>query len=161
MTFTSNLVGWLVNSPSDRSSLGYHRVYVRAPTVLPQVKELLLTSKIITPIPSLLLVLIYQFLIPPTHHPARSRNPLRLCAQCIDRPAGHPTLYGGLQSLDVYSDGVDPCGVHHILYRWILPLSACPTFRCHPRDLSRRPMVERRQDLEHLPGHHPTLSSIE
>ena len=117
--------------------------------------------KLITTLPLLHLFLIYRVLIPSEHYPARTRHPLRICAKCIDRTAGYPLLYGHLPPIYVYSNGVEPWRVHRLLYRWILPLSAGPTFCCHPRDPSRRSMVVLCQNLEHLPIHHPTLASIE
>ena len=113
--------------------------------------------KLITTLPCLLLRIIYRVFIPQAHHPDCPRHHLRLRAHWIDRPAGHPLRLGCLPSLDIYSDGLYPRGVHHLLYRWIPPLSACLTFRRHPCDPLRHPMVERCQDLEHLPGHHPAM----
>ena len=126
----------------------------------PKLRKWYHSVKLITPLPWLFLRLIYHVLIPPVHHPEHPWHPLRLRAQCIYRPAGHPLLYGRLPPLDVYADGLEPRGVHRLLYCWILPISACPIFRCRPRDPLLLPMVERRQDLEHLPGHHADLSSI-
>ena len=100
-------------------------------------------------------------MIPAVQHPDRPKNPPRLRAQFTDKPAGHSLRYGCLLPIYVYSDGVDPRGVHCLLYLWILPLSDGPTFCRHIRDPSRRPMVKCRQDLEHLPSHHLTLASIE
>ena len=115
---------------------------------------------LITPLPRLFLRFVYLVLIPSEHHPDRPWHPLRLCAYCIDRAPGHPLRYGPLILIDVHPDGVDPRGVHRLLYRWVLPLSACPVFLCHPCDPSRCPMVEFRQYLEHIPGHHPAISDI-
>ena len=117
--------------------------------------------KLITYFPHLFLRLIYRVLIPLEHYPDCPRHPLSLLAQCIDRPLGHSLYYGRLPALDVYSDGVEPHGVHCLLYCEILPLSAYPMFLRHPCDLSRCTMVEHHQDLEHLPGHHLALASIE
>ena len=127
----------------------------------PKLSNCSYSVKLITPLPRLFLRLIYHVLIPPAHHPDRPWHPLRLLSQCIYRPASHPLLYGRLPPLDVYSDGVDPRRFHILLYRWILSLSACPTFRYHPRDPSHRPMVKLRQDLNHIPSHPPTLASID
>ena len=91
--------------------------------------------KLITSLPRLFIRLINRVLISPSHHPACTQNPLRLHEKFIDRPAGHPIRYIHMSSLNVYSNGVDPCRVYCLLYRWILPLSACPTFCRHPRDL--------------------------
>ena len=116
---------------------------------------------LITPLPRLFLWIIYRVLIPPAHHPARPRHPIRLRAQCMYRPSGHPLRYGRLPTLNVHSNGVETCRVHRLLYRWILTLFSCPTFSRNFCDLLQLPMVKRRQDLDHLPGHHPNLSSIE
>ena len=116
--------------------------------------------KLITSLSCLFLRFVYRVLIPPSHQLARPRHPICLCAQFIDGSEGHPLQYGRLPPLYVHPNGVDPCGFHCLLYRWIFPLSACPTFLRHPCDPACRSMVEFRQDLEHLPSHHPTLASI-
>ena len=90
----------------------------------PKLRNCSYSVKLITPFPHLFLRFVYRVLIPPVHHPYCPRNPLRLRLQCIYRAAGHLLRYGRLPTLDVYSDGVCPRGVHYLLYRWILPLSA-------------------------------------
>ena len=107
----------------------------------PKLSNFSYSIKLIKPLPSLFLRLIFRVLIPPAHHPAHPRNPIRLRAQCIYRPAVHPILYVRMPPLDVYSAGVEPRRDHRLLYLWMRPLSACPTFCCHPCDPSCRPMV--------------------
>ena len=85
---------------------------------LPSYPELInypYSVKLITPLPRLFLWIIYRVLIPPEHHLARTRHPIRLHAQCIDWPAGHHLYYGHLQPLDVYFNVVEPRGVHRLL----------------------------------------------
>ena len=106
--------------------------------------------KLITPLTRLFLQFIYRVLIPPSHQPARPRHPLRLRAQFIYGAAGHLLRYVCLPPLDLHPTGVEPRGFYCLLYRWVLPLSSYPALRHHPRDLSRRAMVERRQELKHL-----------
>ena len=97
----------------------------------------------LTPHPSrLLLSFTYHVLIPPSYQPDHPWHPLRLHEKCIYEVSGHFIHYGCLPPLGVHPDGVDPCGFHRLLYRWVIPLSACPTFRRHPRDPSRRLMAE-------------------
>ena len=126
----------------------------------PELRNCSYAVNLSTPPTRLFLRFIYRILIPPMHHMDRPRHQLRLCVQCIEREAGHPIRYGRLPPLDIHSDGVDPPGFHRLIYRWVFPLSACPVFCHHPCDPSLRLMMERCQDLEHIPGHHPALSSI-
>ena len=157
--FTSNHVGWfiLLLPGVGWDIMGYESEPLPS---YPELRNCSYSVKLITPIPRLFLRLICRVLIPPAHHPARTRHPLRLHAKFIDRPAGHPLWYVRTLPLCVYSDGVEPRRVHHLLYCWILPLFVGPKFCRHPRDPLGRPMVEFCQDLEHLPSHHPTLTSI-
>ena len=127
----------------------------------PDIRNCSYSPKLITPLPRLYLWIIYQVLIPLAHHLHGPLHPLRLHAQFIHMPTGHPLRYVRLPPLYVYSYGVEPCRVHRLLYNWILPLSSGPTFRHHPRDPLHCPMVERCQDLDHLPVHHPTIAYIE
>ena len=127
----------------------------------PELRNFSYSVKLFTPLPHLFLRLIYRVLIPLVHYPDCPRHSLRLHSQCIYRPSVHLLYDCCLPSLYVYSDEVNPRGVHCLLYLWILPLSACPTFFRHPRDPTRHLMVEFCPDLEHLPGHHPPLASIE
>ena len=62
---------------------------------------------------------------------------------------------------DKHPDGVVP-HIFHCLHYWgVLPLCTCHAFHCHHYDLSRLPVVEPLQDLEHLPSHHPALSVVQ
>ena len=157
--FTSTLVRWLIILPPGAGwgIIGYE--YVPLPSD-PKLRNCFYSVKLITPLPRLFLWLIYCVLIPPAHHPSCPWHPLRLREKFIDRPAGHLLRYVCLPTLYVYFDGVEPGRFHRLLYRWIIPLSAGPTFLRHTHDSLRRPMVEFRQGLEHLPGRHPTLDSI-
>ena len=75
---------------------------------------------------------IYRILIPPLHQTARPRHLFFLSAQCIDEAAGHYFLYGHMPLIDAHYDGVEPSGLHCLLYLWVLPLSTCPTFSVIP-----------------------------
>ena len=98
----------------------------------PKLRNCSYSVKLITTIPRLFFWLVYRVLIPPAQHPACPRYPLRLRVYCIDGETGYPLRYGHLMPLDVHPDGVEPRGLHCPLYRWILPLSACPTFSVIP-----------------------------
>ena len=152
-------VGWLVLLPPGVGwdIMGYESDPLPS---YPELRNCSYSVKLITPLPRLILWLIYHILIPSAHHPARPHHYLRLRAHFIYSLVGHPLRYTSLPPIYLYSDGMDPCGVHHLLYHWILPLSACPTFFHHLRDPSYRSMVECGQDLEHLSGHHPSLASV-
>ena len=126
----------------------------------PKLRNCSYSVKLITPLPCLFLRFIYPGLISSLRQPDRPQHLLRLCTKYIDGAAGKPLQSGRLKPLDAHPDGVDPRGFHSLLYQWLLPLSACPAFSLYPRDPSRRLMVEPRQNLEHLPGHHPNLAAI-
>ena len=161
MTFTSNLLlGWFIILPPGIGwyIMGYESDPLHS---YPELSNFSYSVKLITPLPSLFLCLIYRVLILPEQHPDCPRHPLRFHVQFTERPAGHPIRYGCLWPLYVYYDGVEPCRVHCLLYRWILPLSVDPTFFHHLHDPSRHMMAELRQDLDHLPGNYQTLASIE
>ena len=154
----STLVGWLnILTPM----VGWDIMGYESDPLLssPELSNCSCYVNLFTPLPRLFLWFIYHVLIPPAHHPARPRHPLRLSSQWIDGAAGYPLRFGRLLSIDIHYYGVEPRGFHRHIYRWVPPLSACPAFRRHPRDLSLRPMMERRQDLEHLYSHHPALAS--
>ena len=130
---------------------------------LPSFPELINCShsvKLIIPPTHLLFRFIYRVLIPPLHHPDCTRHPLRLCEQFIDMVAGHPLRYVCLSPLNLHPYWVNPRGFHCLYYQGVLSLSVGPAFRHHACDPSRRPMVEPRQDLKHLRGHHPALAAI-
>ena len=160
VTFTSNLVGWLIllTPGVGWDIMGYESEPLPS---YPNLRNFSYFFKLITPLHCLLIRFIYRVSIPPLHQPDCPRNSLRLHAQCIDGAAGHPLRYVCLPPLDVHPYGVDPCGFHCLLYRWVLPLSAWPAFLRHHRDPSRRPMVELRQDLEYPHSHHPALAIIQ
>ena len=125
------LVGWLILLPPrvGQDIMGYESEPF---TSYPELSNFSYSVTLITPPPCLLPMFIYRVLIPPSHQPARPRHPLRLRSQCIDGAAGHPLHYGCLPPLDVHPDGVDLWGFYRLLYQWVLPLSACPTFSVIP-----------------------------
>ena len=157
VAFTSTLVGWLI---SLLPGVGWDIIGYESEPLLsyPELRNCSYSVNLITPLPRLFLRFIYRVFIPPLHHMARPRHPLRLLAQCIDGASRHPLRYGCLPSFDVHSDGLDPRSAHCLIYRWVLPLYACPAIFRYPCDLLCRPMMERRQDLDHLPIHHPALA---
>ena len=114
----------------------------------------------LTPLPCLFLWFVYRVLILPAYHLAVPRHMLRLRAQYIDRASDHPLRYVHLLPYDFHSNGVDSHCVHRLIYRFVLPLSTYPAFLDHSGDPSRHLIMEFRQDLEHLPGHHPALAAI-
>ena len=127
----SNLVGWLILLPTGVGwyIIGYESEPLHS---YPELRNCSYSVKLSTPLPRLFLRLVYCVLIPPAHHPYHPQHIILFHAQCIYSPEGHPIWYVCLPTIGVYSDGVDPRGVHRLLYRWILPLSACPTLSSWP-----------------------------
>ena len=98
--FTSTIVGWSVDwlvgwliillPGAGWDIMGYESDPLPS---YPELRNCSYSVKLITPLPRLFLRIVYCVLIPSEHHPASPRNYLRLCAQCIYRPAGHPLHY--------------------------------------------------------------------
>ena len=101
------LVGWLIILPTGVGwyIMGYESDLLRS---CPYLRNFSYSVNLFTPVPFLFLRFIYRVLIPPAHHPARLRHPIRLHAHHINREAGHPLSYGCLPPLDVHSDGLIP-----------------------------------------------------
>ena len=156
---TSTLVGWLILLPPG---IGWDIMWYKSDT-LPSYLKLSNCSyyvMLITPNPRLRIRFIYRVLIPTLHQPPCLWQTLRLRGQFIYGAVGHPFRYGFLSPLDVHHDGVKPRSFHCLHNQWVLPLSASPMFLCHLPDPLRCPMLKPLQDLEHIPGHHPDLTSI-
>ena len=99
-------------------------------------------------------------MVPPSHQPFRPRHPLQLRAQLIDGSTGYPFFHGRLLPPDVHPNGMEPRSLHCLHYQGVLPLSAYPSFSCHPHDPSLRLVVEPLQDLENMTGHHSDIAAV-
>ena len=148
------LLFWLFNSTSTQFWVGYYGVWIISINFPPRVKELLLLYYV-----KLRRISVYSSGSFTTSY-FQHQNLLCLNTDFIYGVTDQFFCYGFLSSPDVLSDGMRSRGFHWHFHWEVLPLLDRPTCWLYSHDLPCLPFMEPFQKLQHLPRHHPALTTI-